>query len=636
MKQPKKIFKGDQKKKSISGFTVSLLQILLFFLLLGLIIDNFSGREDEKEASFAELTQFIQQGEVENITVRGEEMEIVLLDGTIYKSKKERGVGLSETLVNYGVSSELLSKTNIIVKNETGFAYYAGLVLPFLFPILLIGLLIWFFVMQMKNSGGLRAFSFGDSRARVIHPNDDRNRITFNDVAGNIEAKQELQEIVEFLRYPKKFFAIGAKIPKGVLLDGAPGTGKTLLARAVAGEARVPYYYLSGSEFVEMFVGVGASRVRDLFRMAKENAPAIIFIDEIDAVGRHRGIGMGGGNDEREQTLNQILVEMDGFEPHEKVIVLAATNRSDVLDMALLRPGRFDRRVTLELPDRKDRGKIIQTHLEKKPCDDSINIQTVAERTAGFSGADLESLANEAAILAARNNRKKISQSDMLNSIEKVMIGPERRSHLLSKKEREITAYHEAGHAIISSVLEHADPVQKISIISRGKAGGFTMLLPLEEVNMPNKRKFEHELASMLGGYAAEEIIFGTTTTGPSSDLQRVTALAEEMVVRYGMSGLGPITFDKKLRTAYGEQQRQVGAYSEAGNKKIDTEVHSIVSAAFKLAHTTIKDNMQAFQAIAKELLEKETLEREEYEGLLAQHGIHVKADQQKGVDDNK
>jgi cell division protease FtsH len=405
---------------------------------------------------------------------------------------------------------------------------------------------------------------------------------------------------------------------------GAPGTGKTLLARAVAGEAGVPFFSISGSEFVEMFVGVGASRVRDLFQLAKKAAPAIIFVDEIDAVGRTRGAGMGGGNDEREQTLNQILVEMDGFEPTEKVVVMAATNRPDVLDPALLRPGRFDRRVTIDLPDRRDREEILRVHAKKKPLGPDVALAVIAERTPGFSGAELYSLMNEGAILAARENRTEITQYDLVRSIEKVMLGPERKSHLLSKREKELTAYHEAGHALVSSVLEHADPVHKISIISRGRAAGYTLKLPFDDRKMQSKKQFLDDIAATLGGYVAEEMLFDDVTTGPSNDLQVVTAIARDMVVRYGMSDkLGPI--------AFGDRQLGNEPYSEQVAAQIDAEVSLIIEEAKRRAEKVIREHRKALDAIAKELIEKETVERVDFEKTLVANGITPKKKEEDG-----
>jgi cell division protease FtsH len=493
-----------------------------------------------------------------------------------------------------------------------------------LLPILFIVFFFWYLSRQVKGAG-MQAFTFGQSKARITDPNDKNNRVTFKDVAGCKEAKDELKEIVDFLKSPKKFLDIGARIPKGVILTGAPGTGKTLLARAVAGEASVPFFHLSGSEFVEMFVGVGASRVRDLFKMAKKAAPSIIFVDEIDAIGRTRGGGFGGGNDEREQTLNQILVEMDGFEPNDKVIVMAATNRPDVLDPALVRPGRFDRKVILDLPDRADREAILKIHAVRKPLAEDINLKLIAERTPGFSGADLYSLMNEGAILAARENRKKVFQFDLIRAIEKVMLGPERKSHLLSKKEKEITAYHEAGHAIVASVLPHADPVHKVSIIARGNAGGYTLKLPLEERRLQSKKEFIDDIAMSLGGYVAEQMIFGDVTTGPSSDLQVSTSLARAMVTRWGMSDvIGPIALvDSGGRPQFGEVVEK--EFSETVSTKVDAEVSRIINDGLKTAEKVLNEHKKAFTAIAHKLIEVETLEQEDYEKILTAHGILLK-----------
>jgi cell division protease FtsH len=454
-------------------------------------------------------------------------------------------------------------------------------------------------------------------------PEDDKVKITFKDVAGAKEAKQELAEIVDFLKNPKKFLDIGARIPKGILLMGAPGTGKTLLARAVAGEAGVAFFSMSGSEFVEMFVGVGASRVRDLFKLAKVTAPAIIFIDEIDAVGRVRGTGMGGGNDEREQTLNQILVEMDGFEPNEKVIVMAATNRPDVLDPALLRPGRFDRRVTIDLPDRADRLAILEVHSKNKPFAEDVQLSVIAERTPGFSGADLHSLMNEGAILAARENRTKIGQYDLIRSIEKVMLGPERKSHILSKREKELTAYHEAGHALLASVLEFADPVHKVSIISRGRAAGYTLKLPLEDRKLQSKKEFLDDIVMALGGYVVERDIFGDLTTGASNDLQVATSLARDMVTKYGMSDkIGPVALEATGGRALFGQNVGDKEYSDAVGLTIDQEVSKIMNDSYARAQVIINEKREALNNIAKALVEAETLERAEFEKILVANGI--------------
>lgn len=608
-------------------FFSNLLTAVLVFLIISTLYSTIVGNKNAvKEVPVSQIAQDITSGLVKKVVVSGEAIDAEYLDGSKKTSKKEIESSLSQTLVNYGVTTEKLSKVEVEVKNESGFGYYAINILPFLLPVLLIGFVFWMLSRQVKGAG-MQAFSFGQSKARIIDPNDQSQKVTFKDVAGAKEAKEELVEIVDFLRNPKKFLDIGARIPKGVLLMGAPGTGKTLLARAVAGEAGVPFFHLSGSEFVEMFVGVGASRVRDLFKMAKKAAPSIIFVDEIDAVGRVRGGGVGGGNDEREQTLNQILVEMDGFEPSEKVIVMAATNRPDVLDPALLRPGRFDRRVTLELPDREGREEILNIHARKKPLAEDVNLKVIAERTPGFSGADLASLMNEGAILAAREDRKTVAQFDLIRSIEKVMLGPERRSHILSKEEKKITAYHEAGHALVASVLPNADPVHKISIIARGNAGGYTLKLPLEETRLRSRKDFLDDIAMSLGGYVAEEMVFGDITTGPSNDLQVATALARDMVTKYGMSEkLGPVALEGTGgRALFGGRGVDSRDYSEDVSAKIDGEVSRIMNDAFDRARQALTTHRKALDAIATELVVQESIEREEFEKILIANGIMPK-----------
>jgi len=473
---------------------------------------------------------------------------------------------------------------------------------------------------QIQGANG-RALMFGQSQAREIN-NQNQNkkkRITFKEVAGVREAKEELKEVVEFLTNPKKFLELGANIPKGVLLVGAPGTGKTLLAKAVAGEANVPFFHMSGSEFVEMFVGVGASRVRDLFKRAKKTAPCIVFIDEIDAVGRQRGSGLGGSHDEREQTLNQILVEMDGFEPNTNVIVLAATNRPDVLDPALLRPGRFDRRVVLDEPDINDRTEILKVHSRSKPLAKDVSLRRVAERTPGFSGADLANLLNEAAILAARGNKRLIEMPELFSSIEKVMLGPERKSRVLSEKEKKITAYHEAGHALVTHVLPNTDPVQKISIISRGMAGGYTLKVPLEDKRMHSKQEFLEELSVLLGGYIAEQEIFGDITTGATSDLRAATNLTRRMITDYGMSrNLGPRTFGSREELIFlGRELHEQRDYSEKMAEKIDEEIRHYINEAAERARQVIQTHRPKLEKIVQALLKQETLEKEEFEELV-------------------
>ncbi len=598
---------------------------LVFFVIISLYSFVSDAKDKPEQIPLSQLATDIRESKVKNINIEGDELVITYTDDTEKTSKKEEGVGLTETLANYGLTQKEFSTVAIEVADESSVSFWVLNLAPIILPLAFIIFFLWFMTRQVRGAG-VQAFTFGQSKARMISPDDKKQRVTFKDVAGNKEAKQELAEIVDFLKNPKKFFEIGARIPKGLLLMGAPGTGKTLLARAVAGEAGVSFFSISGSEFVEMFVGVGASRVRDLFKVAKASAPAIIFVDEIDAVGRVRGVGAGGGNDEREQTLNQILVEMDGFEPTEKVIVMAATNRPDVLDPALQRPGRFDRRVVLDLPDRHDREEIMTVHAKEKPFAEDVNLKVIAERTPGFSGADLYSLMNEGAILAARENRTKISQYDLIRSIEKVMLGPERQSHLLSKKEKEITAYHEAGHALVASVLEYADPVHKVSIISRGRAAGYTLKLPNEDRKLQSKKEFLDDIAVSLGGYVVEKHIFNDLTTGSSNDLQVSTALARDMVTRYGMSDkLGPIALEGgrgRVMFGQGVDDRE---YSDHVGKEIDGEVSAIMNAAFERATDIIKTQRKALDLISEKLIEVETIERDDFEKILIASGIPLK-----------
>ncbi|HEV8666489.1 MAG TPA: ATP-dependent zinc metalloprotease FtsH, partial [Candidatus Paceibacterota bacterium] len=584
-----------------------------------------AGKATPTSIPISQVEQDINAGKISTISVNGDDLDITYNDKSEKTAKKEADVGLTQTLANYGVDKTQLDKVTITIASQSSFDFWLGILAPFGGSILLIGFFIWYLSRQVKGAG-MQAFSFGQSKPRLIDPNDVNSRVTFKDVAGAKEAKEELLEVVDFLKNPKKFLDIGARIPKGILMMGAPGTGKTLLARAVAGEAGVPFFSISGSEFVEMFVGVGASRVRDLFLTAKKAAPAIIFVDEIDAVGRVRGTGVGGGNDEREQTLNQILVEMDGFEPNEKVIVMAATNRPDVLDPALLRPGRFDRRVTIDLPDRGDRLEILKIHSRKKPFAEDVNLEVVAERTPGFSGADLFSLMNEGAILAARENRKTVAQYDLIRSIEKVMLGPERKTNVMNKKEKEITAYHEAGHALVASVLPYTDPVHKISIISRGRAAGYTLKLPFEDKRMQSRREFLDDIAMSLGGYVAEKTVFGDVTTGPSNDIQVLTNLARNMVARWGMSEkMGTIAFEGEGgRTMFGSGV-EGSAYSQKISAEIDDEVKRIIDDAYIKAQNIINEHRKVLNAIAQRLVEVETLERPEFEQLLIVHGIQPK-----------
>ncbi len=599
--------------------------ILIFVLISAAYIGISGSVKNTKSISLSDLAGDVTAGTVKTISVDGDALTVTMKDGTTVDATKEVEGSLSDTLKNYGVPAAAVAATDITISSGQGLGFWLVELLPIVLPVLAIVIFFWFLTRQSKGSG-MQAFTFGQSKARMTDPSDTTNRVTFKDIAGAKEAKEELKEIVDFLKNPKKFLDIGARIPKGVLLTGAPGTGKTLLARAVAGEANVPFFHLSGSEFVEMFVGVGASRVRDLFLRAKKAAPAIMFIDEIDAVGRVRGTGIGGGNDEREQTLNQILVEMDGFEPNDKVIVMAATNRSDVLDPALLRPGRFDRRVILDLPDRSDREAILNVHSKKKPLAEDVNIHIIAERTSGFSGADLFSLMNEGAILAARENRKKISQFDLVRSIEKVMLGPERKSHLFTLEEKRITAYHEGGHALVASVLPHADPVHKVSIVARGRAGGYTLKIPLEERKLQSKSEFLDDIAMALGGMAAEKMIFGDITTGPSNDLQVATGLARAMVTRWGMSDvIGPVALESDGGRTISGGASADGDMSEATHAIVNSEVKKIMDDGLARANQVLTDHRKTLDAIAARLIEVETLEQPEYESIIKAHGIKLK-----------
>jgi cell division protease FtsH len=596
--------------KNIILFILSILVIAAIFSTY-----NLSGEKPE-EVSISTLVEEIKTGQVKSIAVTGSDIKVTLQDDKKQESRKESAEPLSDLLTNYGVTSEQLQAIDIAVEDQSRQAYFLGVILPSLLPLAILVIIFWFMIRQLQGANS-RAMSFGQSSAREFS-SKSKDRLTFKDVAGEAEAKEELMEEVEFLKNPKKFVELGAKIPKGVLLMGPPGTGKTLLARAVAGEANVPFFHISGSEFVEMFVGVGAARVRDLFSKAKKSAPCIIFIDEIDAVGRQRGAGLGGSHDEREQTLNQILVEMDGFDPNIGVIVIAATNRPDVLDPALLRPGRFDRRVVLDLPDIKDREAILTIHAKNKPLEKDVNIRRVAERTPGFSGADLSNLLNEAAIRAARHDRKSITQEDVLDSIEKVLLGPERKSHILSPKEREVTAYHEGGHALVAKMLPNADPVHKVSIISRGRAAGYTLKLPTEDKKMHRRAEFIDDLAVMLGGYVAEKEVFGDITTGASDDLRKATRLARALVTRYGMSdALGPRTFGEQEEMIFlGREIHESRDYSEKLAEKIDEEINKLVHGAMETARDILKKEREHLDRIAKILLEKETIERDEFEAI--------------------
>jgi len=593
---------------------------IIFVVLLaasGLVALFSSSSTTSTPAGLSDVVAKINAGQVKEIDVQNDDLKIILADGSQLATKKETSISAFETLLNLGADKTKLSAVKTVVKEDSAWSTVLAGLGSILLPVLLIGAIFWFMFRKAQQGSG-QAFTFGRSKAKLAGPNS-RKAITFADVAGLLEAKQEISEVVEFLRDPAKFQKLGARIPRGVLLVGSPGTGKTLLARAVANEAKVPFYFVSGSEFVEMFVGVGANRVRDTFELAKKTSPAIIFIDEIDAVGRHRGAGLGGGHDEREQTLNQILVEMDGFDSNDAVIVMAATNRPDILDPALLRPGRFDRRVVLDQPSLKDREAILHIHALDKPLAKNVNLKTVAERTVGFSGADLANLLNEAAILAARADQKEILQDNILTAIEKVILGPERRSHVMSKKEKEITAYHEAGHALVASALPNSDPVHKVSIVSRGMAGGFTMKVASEDKYLKSRPEFESELAVLLAGYAAEKLVFKETTTGASNDLKVASDLARRMVTQYGMSDtLGPITFGEKEELVFlGKELSHHQNYSETIAFQIDKEIKKLILKGLGAAKNILSERIDKLQLIAKELIKKETLEQKEFYALV-------------------
>ncbi|OHA67035.1 MAG: cell division protein FtsH [Candidatus Wildermuthbacteria bacterium RIFCSPHIGHO2_02_FULL_47_12] len=603
--------------KNLSKNFIAVVFILLAVsVLFSMFAEPFKQVE---KVTLSKLVQDINEGTVQKITVSGNNLTILYQENGEKQSRKEPESSLSESLANYGAEKDKLAKVDVETKEETGVMSWLG---PLSFVILPLLFFVFFFFMMFRQAraGISQAFDFTKAKARLFgaegHP---KQPVTFKDVAGLKEAKEELAEVVDFLKNPKKYLEMGAKIPRGVLLVGPPGCGKTLLARAVASEAGVPFFSASGSEFVEMFVGVGSARVKDLFSTAKKAERSIIFIDELDAIGRARGLAFTGGHEEREQTLNQILVEMDGFERDSTVIVCAATNRPDVLDSALLRPGRFDRRIVLDLPDVQDREEILKIHGRGKPLTQTVRLREIAERTPGFSGADLESLMNESAILAARKNRTIISQEELLESIDKVLLGPERKSHLLSKKEKEITAYHEAGHALVSASLSHTDPVRKVSIISRGRAGGYTLKLPTEDKHLKTRKEFVDEMAVLLGGYSAERLVFKDITTGASNDLEKASEIARAIVKEYGMSEkLGPVTFGTReammfLPQGGGEYQN----YSDSVASQIDKEVTQLLFGAQKTAEKVLKQKRSTLEKIAKVLIEKETIEREEFERLI-------------------
>ncbi len=606
-------------KSPIKGLLKNIFVVILIFLFIGAIFGLFSTPEESIPAvSITELAEQINSEEVKEIKVMGNNISITYNDDSKATSKKEIGETLSQALLNYGADQEKLKAVSFVFEEiDESWMNILSFLIMFVLPLLLIGV---FFFMIFKNAktGAAQTFDFTKTKAKVFgaegHP---KEKITFKDVAGLKEEKQELEEIVDFLKNPQKYLKMGARIPKGVLLIGPSGCGKTLLARAIAGESNVPFFSVAGSSFIEMFVGVGSGRVRSLFNIAKKHQPCLIFIDELDSIGRIRGSVVSGGNEEREQTLNQLLTEMDGFEQNDKIIILAATNRPDVLDPALLRPGRFDRKVVINLPDIQEREDILRIHSRGKPLGDDVNLREVAERTPGFSGADLSNVFNEAAISSAKEDSKTISQKQLLNAIEKVLLGTERRSHIMTEKEKEIIAYHEAGHALASQKLSNAEPVRKISIIGRGLAAGYTLKVPKEEKMLKNKTEFEAEIAVLLGGYLTEKIVFGEITTGSSDDLNKASSIARDIVKKYGMSEMGPVTFGKRQSLMFLGDESETINYSEATAIKIDEEVNRIINKARKEAEEILTKNRKVLDKIADTLIKKETIEREEFERLV-------------------
>ncbi|MBI9048332.1 MAG: ATP-dependent zinc metalloprotease FtsH [Anaerolineaceae bacterium] len=595
-----------------------LLYAIIIIVIIALALGSYARNGEDKVISINQLATDIQAGDVSKITIANEdELTIIYKEGgTERTSRKETETSLIEQLTQFGVSSDKLSGNAIDIRVKPQ-SVWIGIFNAFLMilPFAFMGVLFFIFFRQAQGNNNA-AMSFGKSRAKMF--SGDQPTVTFDDVAGVEESKDELMEIVEFLREPEKFIALGARIPKGVLLVGPPGTGKTLLAKAVSGEAGVPFFSISGSEFVEMFVGVGASRVRDLFDQAKRQSPCIVFVDEIDAVGRQRGAGLGGSHDEREQTLNQMLVEMDGFDTDTNIIIIAATNRPDILDPALLRPGRFDRRVVLDRPDVKGREAILKVHVKGKPISAAVDLAILARGTPGFVGADIENLVNEAAILAARHNKKTIEQSDFQESIERVIAGPERKSRLISEEEKRIVAYHEAGHAIVLNAIPHANPVHKVSIIARGMAAGYTLSLPDYDRTMMSRKKLLAEIVGLLGGRVAEEMVFDDITAGASNDIERVTMIAREMVTRLGMSDImGPMVYGKKEELVFlGREISEQRDYSEEIANRIDQEVKRIVNEAYEQTKEILTKYRDKLEAVAQKLLEVETINREEFEAI--------------------
>jgi cell division protease FtsH len=592
--------------------------LLLIVAAVAMVVMAFQRESNAQESlTINEVARDIQEGSVARVIIENDDaLRVVYDNGEEKESHKETTATLVEQLLGLGVTAEQLSPSNVKIEVNPP-SQWAGIVSGALYilPVIFMAGVLWFIFRQAQGSNNA-AMSFGKSRARMF--SGEHPTVTFQDVAGVEESKQELAEVVEFLKEPQKFIQLGARIPKGVLLVGPPGTGKTLLAKAVSGEAGVPFFSISGSEFVEMFVGVGASRVRDLFDQAKRHSPCIVFVDEIDAVGRQRGAGLGGSHDEREQTLNQMLVEMDGFDTDTNVIIIAATNRPDILDPALLRPGRFDRRVTLDRPDMKGREAILKVHIKGKPLEPDVDLGSLARGTPGFVGADLENLVNEGAILAARRNKKAIGQPELEEAIERVVMGPERKSRLISDEEKRIIAYHEAGHAVVGNAIPEADPVQKVTIVGRGQAGGLTWFRPEEDRLLFSRRKLLANLAYMLGGRVAEELVFDDITSGASNDIEQVTRMARTMVTRLGMSNeMGPLMYGQKEELIFlGREISEQRDYSESVAEQIDTEVRKIVEDSYKLAKKLLTKYRFQLDAVAQKLLEVETLTREEFESI--------------------
>ncbi len=594
-----------------------IIYLLLFIAIVAMVYFNVKQQPNAQgPLTISQVAQQIQDGKITRIVVKDDNSLLVISSGGSspieQTARKEPETTLVSQLVAFGVTPEQLANVTIEVTPPSSWAGILNMAI-YILPVIMIGGLFWFIFRQAQGSNNA-AMAFGKSKARMF--SGEHPTVTFEDVAGIDESKEELKEVVEFLKEPQKFIQLGARIPKGVLLVGPPGTGKTLLAKAVSGEAGVPFFSISGSEFVEMFVGVGASRVRDLFEQAKRHSPCIVFVDEIDAVGRQRGAGLGGSHDEREQTLNQMLVEMDGFDTDTNVIVVAATNRPDILDPALLRPGRFDRRITLDRPDMRGREAILKVHARGKPFEPSVDLGSIARGTPGFVGADLENLINESAILAARRNLKAIGQPELEEAIERVIMGPERKSRLISEEEKRIIAYHEAGHAVVINAIPEADPVQKITIVGRGQAGGLTWNRPTDDRTLTSRKKMLAQLALFLGGRAAEQLVFDDITSGASNDLENVTKIARTMVTRFGMSTeLGSMTYGQKEELIFlGREISEQRDYSEAVAEQIDREVRKLVDDSYKQALAILKKYRKELDAVANKLLEVETLTREEFE----------------------